>query len=67
MQSALKGVNAGVVGLLLAALYTPVFTSAVMSPLDFALVLSAFALLEYVKLPPWSVVVLSALAGWWFF
>jgi len=65
VQSALKGVNASVVGLLLAALYTPVFTSAVTSPLDFALVLGAFALLEYGKLPPWSVVALAALAGWW--
>ncbi|MGY2897344.1 hypothetical protein [Deinococcus sp. UYEF24] len=51
VQSALRGVNAGVVGLL-SALYTPVFTSAVMSPLDFELVLSAFALLGHVKLPP---------------
>jgi chromate transporter len=65
VQAALKGVNAGVVGLLLAALYTPVFTSAVASSLDFALVLSAFALLEYVRMPPWSVVALAALAGWW--
>ncbi|GAA5512383.1 chromate transport protein [Deinococcus carri] len=63
VQSALRGVNAGVVGILLAALYTPVFTAAVASPLDFALVLAAFALLEYAKLPPWLVVALSALAG----
>ncbi|MGY2895059.1 chromate efflux transporter [Deinococcus sp. UYEF24] len=63
VQSALRGVNAGVVGLLLAALYTPVFTSAVTSPLDFALVLGAFVLLEYGKLPPWAVVALSAIAG----
>ncbi len=63
-QSALRGVNAGVVGLLLAALYTPVFTAAVSSALDLALVLGAFALLEHAKLAPWLVVALSALAGW---
>ena len=63
VQSALRGVNAGVVGILLAALYTPVFTAAVATPLDFALVLAAFALLEYAKLPPWLVVALSALMG----
>jgi chromate transporter len=63
VQSALRGVNAGVVGILLAALYTPVFTAAVATPLDFALVLGAFALLEYAKLPPWLVVALSALMG----
>lgn len=67
VQSALRGVNAAVVGLLLAALYTPVFTSAVATPLDFALVLAAFASLEYAKLPPWSVVALAALTGWWLF
>ena len=64
VQSALRGVNAGVVGLLLAALYTPVFTSAVKGPLDFAMVLGAFALLEYIRLPPWSVVAVAALTGW---
>nr|WP_280527555.1 chromate efflux transporter [Deinococcus humi] len=63
-QSALRGVNAGVVGIVLAALYTPVFTAAVASALDFALVLGAFALLEHAKLAPWLVVALSALAGW---
>lgn len=63
VQSALRGVNAGVVGILLAALYTPVFIVAVATPLDFALVLGAFALLEYAKLPPWLVVALSALVG----
>lgn len=64
VQSALRGVNAAVVGLLLAALYTPVFSAAVASALDFALVLGAFAMLEHAKLPPWLVVALSALAGW---
>ena len=64
VRSALTGVNAAVVGLLLAALYHPVWTSAIRTPADFALGLAAFALLVFWKLPPWLVVVLSALAGW---
>ena len=64
VRSALTGVNAAVVGLLLAALYTPVWTSAILRPADFALGLAAFALLVFWKLPPWLVVILSALGGW---
>jgi chromate transporter len=64
VRSALVGVNAAVVGLLLAALYHPVWTSAIKAPADFGLGLAAFALLVFWKTPPWLVVVLSALAGW---
>jgi chromate transporter len=63
MQSALKGVNAAVVGLLLAALYHPVWTSAILSPSDFGLGLAAFGLLVFWKMPPWLVVVLGALGA----
>jgi chromate transporter len=62
-QSALKGINAAVVGLLLAALYNPVWTSAIYSPADFALGLVAFGLLMFWKFPPWLVVVLTAVGG----
>jgi chromate transporter len=62
-QSALKGINAAVVGLLLTALYTPVWTSAVRAPADFGLGLLAFGLLMFWKWPPWLVVVLTALGG----
>jgi chromate transporter len=62
-QSALKGINAAVVGLLLAALYNPVWTSAIYSPADFALGLIAFGLLMFWKFPPWMVVVLCAVGG----
>jgi chromate transporter len=62
-QSALKGVNAAVVGLLLSALYTPVWTSAIHSPADFGLGLVAFGLLMFWKCPPWLVVVLTAAGG----
>lgn len=64
VRSALVGVNAAVVGLLLAALYHPVWTSAIEAPSDFGLGLAAFALLVFWKAPPWLVVVLSAVAGW---
>jgi len=64
VRSALVGVNAAVVGLLLAALYQPVWTSAIKAPADFGLGLAAFALLVFWKTPPWLVVLLSALAGW---
>jgi chromate transporter len=62
-QSILRGINAAVVGVLLAALYDPVFTSAVVRPADFAVAISAFLLLEIWKTPPWAVVGLCAAAG----
>jgi chromate transporter len=64
IRAALTGVNAAVVGLLIAALYNPVWTSAIKGPADFGLALAAFGLLVFWKLPPWLVVVLSALCGW---
>ena len=63
-RRAMLGVNAAVVGLLLAALYDPVWTSGVLSARDFVLALAAFALLVSWRLPPWLVVILGALAGW---
>jgi chromate transporter len=62
-QSAMRGVNAAVVGILLAALYSPVWTGAVLGPSDFALALVAFVLLAVWQAPPWMVVALSAAAG----
>jgi chromate transporter len=59
----LRGVNASVVGLLLAAFYDPVWTSGILSKSDFALAAADFALLYLWKAPPWLVVVLSAVAG----
>jgi chromate transporter len=59
-QSALKGINAAVVGLLLTALYNPVWTSAIYKPTDFGLAIVAFGLLAFWKLPPWLVVVVTA-------
>jgi chromate transporter len=63
IRSALIGVNAAVVGLLLAALYQPVFTNAIFKPSDFILALSAFVALQFWKLPPWLVVVSCGAIG----
>jgi len=62
-QSALRGINAAVVGLLLAALYQPVWTSAIHGPADVGLALAALGLLAFWKAPAWLVVVLAAAAG----
>ena len=63
IQSALRGVNAAVVGLLLAALYTPVWTSAITTRGDFAIGIAAFLLLAFWRAPPWLVVLLGAAAA----
>jgi len=64
MQAALAGVNAAVVGLLLAALYRPVWTSAIHGPGDVLLAAAALAALVVLKLPPWLVVAACGVAGW---
>ncbi len=63
VQAAMQGVNAAVVGLLLAALYDPVITSAIRQPQDVALALAAFGLLQVWRAPAWLVVALTALGG----
>lgn len=63
VRRALTGVNAAVVGLLLAALYNPVWTSAIFKPADFGLALVAFTLLVFWKVPAWLVVILAAAGG----
>nr|WP_308640164.1 chromate transporter [Paenibacillus silvisoli] len=63
IQGALAGINAAVVGLLLAALYDPLWTSAIVEPVDFAMAVILFALLVFWKLPPWAVVLLGAGGG----
>jgi chromate transporter len=60
MQAAMRGANAAVVGILGLALYDPIWTSAVLTPRDFALVLGGFLLLTVWKTPPWIVVMLLA-------
>jgi chromate transporter len=62
-QSALRGVNAAVVGLLLAALYNPVWTAGITNSGDFALASVAFLLLFLWQVPPWLVVLVCAIGG----
>ncbi|WP_031409603.1 chromate efflux transporter [Geobacillus vulcani] len=63
-QAALAGINAAVVGILLAALYDPIWTKAVNEPADFAFALGAFLLLTVWKWPAWAVVLVSFVGGW---
>ena len=64
-QAAMKGANAAVLGLLLAAFYDPVWKSGITSPQAFALGLAAFALLQFWKTPNWAVVLACAAVGEW--
>ena len=59
----MRGANAAVVGILALALYDPVFTAAVLTPLDFALALAGFVALVSWKAPPLFVVLALAAAG----
>ena len=62
-QSVLRGINAAVVGILLAALYDPIFTSSVGSLADFSIAIGLGVLLFIWKRPPWNIVVVAAAAG----
>jgi chromate transporter len=62
-QAAMRGINAAVVGILAAALYNPLWVSAVNGPGDFGLALVGFVLLTVWRLPPLVVVIVSALGG----
>lgn len=63
IQSAMRGVGASVVGILAAALYTPLWTTTIYTACDAVVVLICFILLTILKLPAWSVVIMSALGG----
>ncbi|MFZ5532364.1 MAG: chromate efflux transporter [Pseudomonadota bacterium] len=64
MRAALAGINAAVVGVLLAALYDPVWVQAITGPRDVALAVVAFVALVFWRLPPWLAVLACGLAGW---
>lgn len=64
VRRALMGVNAGVVGILAAALYSPVFTLGITGPLTFAIAAAAFVALQVWRTPAWAVVIAAALLGW---
>ncbi|OYQ30737.1 chromate transporter [Pseudomonas mandelii] len=63
VQAALAGVNAGVVGLLLAALYQPLWTTSILSPLDVLLAVLALMALLFWRCPPWLLVLLGGICG----
>ena len=62
-QAALAGANATVVGILLAAFYQPIWTSAIDSPKSFTLALVLFAALQFWKVAPWILVIAGAICG----
>lgn len=62
-QAVMRGANAAVVGILAAALYDPVFVTAVVDPASFGLALVCFVLLVSWRVPPWAVVIVGAAGG----
>lgn len=63
MRKILKGVSAGVVGILVAAFYDPILTSAVYTRIDFVFAAILFVLLAYCKVPSWAIVILGIIGG----
>ena len=63
VKGAIMGVNAAVLGILISAFYTPIWTSSIIEIKDFALAAVLFSMLAYWKLPPWLVVVTGAIGG----
>lgn len=63
IKGAIMSVNAAVVGILISALYHPIWTSSILTPIDFALGAILFSMLTYWKLPPWIVVLTGAVGG----
>lgn len=63
ITGAIMGMNAAVIGILIAALYSPIWTSSILEVKDFALAVILFSMLSYWKLPPWIIVVTGAVAG----
>jgi chromate transporter len=63
IKGAIMGVNAAVIGILISALYHPIWTSSILAPMDFALAALLFSMLSYWKLPPWMIVITGAFGG----
>ncbi|MGX6994208.1 chromate transporter [Vagococcus penaei] len=63
IKGALMGVNAAVVGLLIAAFYQPIWQSTIIQSRDFVFAACLFSLLTYLKIPSWLVVILGAIGG----
>lgn len=63
VKGAIMGANAAVVGILISALYNPIWTSSILTPIDFAFAAILFSMLAFWKLPPWMIVVSGAIGG----
>lgn len=63
VKGALMGVNAAVVGILIAAFYHPIWTASILKPIDFAFAAVLFSMLIHWKLPPWVIVITGAVGG----
>ena len=63
VAGALIGVNAAVVGILIAAFYQPIFTSTVNGAVDFVFAAFLFAMIAYWKMPPWALVIVGVIGG----
>ncbi|OLO39121.1 ChrA protein [Alkalihalophilus pseudofirmus] len=63
IKGALMGVNAAVVGILIAALYHPIWTNSILTAIDFAFAAVLFSMLMFWKLPPWVIVLTGAIGG----
>ncbi|UGB30388.1 chromate transporter [Metabacillus sp. B2-18] len=63
IKGALMGVNAAVVGILISAFYQPIWTSSILTPIDFAFAAILFTMLVYYKLSPWIIVIVGAIGG----
>ena len=64
--SAFRGINASVIGLLIAALYDPIIITSLKSYSDFALILISFIILFFIKIPQWAAVIFISFCGWIF-
>ncbi|MFC7050690.1 chromate efflux transporter [Emcibacter nanhaiensis] len=62
-QNAMMGINAAVVGLVAAVLYTPVFTATITGVMPFLIAVVSYLLLRYWKLPPWALIMLAGIVG----
>ena len=64
IKGALLGVNAAVVGILISAFYHPIWTSSILTSIDFALASLLFSLFVFWKLPPWVIVLSGGIGGY---
>jgi len=64
IKGALVGINAAVVGILIAAFYQPIWTSTIIVSIDFLFASVLFFMLMYWKLPPWTIVLTGAIGGY---